>query len=93
MQVSVSKWDVEFHISPQNIGLRPRDDYAKWGGLSGKNPNDVYNSMRVVVVGNHVLKGYKGVIKSATLDGDAFLQLDARLQESIKVKLTDLACL
>ena len=63
----------------------------KWGKLGGENPNDVYNSLRVMVIGSHELKGYKGHIKSTTLDGYAFLQLDTRLQKSIKVKLVDLA--
>ena len=44
-----------------------------------------------MVIGNHELKGYKGYIKSTTIDGHAFLQLDTRLQKNIKVRLSDLA--
>ncbi len=75
------------------IGLRPRDEYAKWGKLGGENPNDVYNSQRVIVIGNHQFKGYKGLIKSTTPDGYAFMELDSRLQQRYKIKLLDLACL
>lgn len=44
-----------------------------------------------MVVGTHELKGYKGVIKSTTPDGYAFVQLDTRLQQNIKLNLADLA--
>lgn len=64
---------------------------TKWGTLGERNANDVYNSMRVMVIGNHEWKGYKGFIKSTTPDGHAFLQLDTHLQKSIKVKLIDVA--
>ena len=63
----------------------------KWGKLGEENPNDVYNSMRVMVIGSHELKGYKGYIKSTTPDGYAIIQLDTWLQKSIQVKLIDLA--
>ena len=92
LQVSVAKSDLEFHTT-DIIGLRPRADYAKWGKLGSENPNDVYNSKRVIVIGNHQFKGYKGRIKSTTADGYAFLELDSRLQQRYKVKLLDLACL
>lgn len=93
MQVSVSKSDVEFHNPNHIVSLRPRDEDAKWGKLGERNPNDIYDSMRVMVIGNHGLKGYKGRIKSTTPDGYAFLQLDTRLQQIMKMKLLDLACL
>ena len=92
LQVSVAKSDLEFHTTGI-VGLRPRAEYAKWGNLGSKNPNDVYNSKRVIVIGNHQLKGYKGFIKSTTPDGYAFLELDSRLQQRYKVNLLDLACL
>ena len=93
MQVTVSMVDVEFHSSGAIIGLKPREPYPKWGKLGDRNPNDVYTAKRVMVIGSHELKGYKGFIKSTTPDGYAFLQLDTRLQQSTAVKLVDLACL
>lgn len=93
MQVIVSKLDVEFHDPEHIIGLQPRAQSEKWGKLGGQNSNDIYNSMRVMVIGHHELKGYKGLIKSTTVDGYAFLQLDCRPQQNIAVKLVDLACL
>lgn len=47
--------------------------------------------MRVMVIGHHEMKGYKGFIKSTTPDGYAFLQLDCRPQQNMKIKLVDLA--
>jgi hypothetical protein len=82
--------DVEFHTPTVITGLRPREDYPKWGKLGGKNPNDVYIGKRVMVIGLHQLKGYKGRITSTTPDGWAFLQLDSRLQHSTRIELADL---
>ena len=93
IQATVSTADVEFYNPDQLISLKPREQYPKWGKLGERDPNDVYISKRVMVIGNHKLKGYKGFIKSTTPDGSAFLQLDARLQQIVVVKLVDLACL
>ena len=93
MQATVSMTDVEFHSPDCIIALQPREQCPKWGQLGERNPNDVYTSKRVMVIGNHELKGYKGLIKSTTPDGHAFLQLDTRLQQTVRVKLMDLACL
>ncbi len=93
IQATVSMMDVEFHGSDGIIALKPREQCPKWGKLGERNPNDVYISKRVMVIGNHELKGYKGLIKSTTPDGYAFLQLDTRLQQAVRVKLMDLACL
>ena len=93
MQATVSMVDVEFYNSDNIIGLKPREQYPKWGKLGEQNPNDIYTSKRVMVIGSDELKGYKGFIKSTTPDGHAFLQLDTRLQQTVRVKLMDLACL
>lgn len=93
MQTTVSMVDVEFHNSDVIIGLKPREQHPKWGKLGEQNPNDIYTSKRVMVIGNHKLKGYKGFIMSTTPDGYAFLQLDTRLQQSVAIKLVNLACL
>ena len=90
-QVNVAKSHVEFYSQEQGISLRPRVAHPKWANLSEQNPNDVFNSMHVVVIGNHEWKGYKGFIKSTTPDGYAFLQLDTHLQRSLKVNLNHLA--
>ena len=86
------KFEVEFHTPEHIISLRLRDESTK-KNLDGYNPNSIYVSKRVMVVGRHHDKGYKGFIKSTTSDGYAFLQLDARPQQSIKIQLTDLASL
>ena len=82
---------MEFYSPEQAVSLRSRVEHSKWANLGERNPNDVFNSMRVVVIGNHEWKGYKGFIKSTTLDDFAFVQLDTHLQRSFKVKLNNLA--
>lgn len=90
-QVNVARSHVEFYSQELGIGLRPLVRHPKW--LGEQNPNDVFNSKRVRVIGHHEWKGYKGIIKSTTPDGYAFVQLDTHLQKSLKVELTHLACL
>ncbi len=83
-QVNVAKSHVEFYSLEQGISLRPRVGHPKWANLGDQNPNDVFKSMRVVVIGNHEWKGYKGFIKSTTPDGYAFLQLDTPPSEKFE---------
>ena len=89
----MSESNVEFHSPEFIIGLQPRKPHVTWARLGERNPNDVYNSIRVVVIGSHEYKGYKGYIKSTTPDGYAFVELDSRLQQSVKIRLLDLASL
>lgn len=93
MQVNVQKTDVEFHTPAHIISLQPRDEYPRWGKLGGRNPNDIYLGKRVVVIGMHHLKGYKGHIRSTSPDGYAMVQLDTQLQQTQKIELVDLASL
>lgn len=89
----VLKTDVEFYTPAHINTLKPRDEYPKWGKLGGKNPNDIYIGKRVVVIGKHIFKGYKGTIKTTTPGGFAHVQLDSRVQQTIEVELVDLAIL
>ena len=93
LQINVARLDVEFHSMDHSLVAEPSQtpSHAKWAKLGEKNPNDVFNSKRVVVVGNHVLKGYEGTVKSTTPDGYAFVELDSRIQQTYKVNLYDLA--
>ncbi len=84
---------MEFHNSDVIIGLKPREQHPKWGKLGEQNPNDIYTSKRVMVIGNHELKGYKGLSSQQPQMDIAFLQLDTWLQQSVAIKLVNLACL
>ncbi|KAF8199073.1 hypothetical protein BJ912DRAFT_687982 [Pholiota molesta] len=94
IEVNVSKADVEFHSPKHSISLKPRDGYPNWAKLGERNANDVYIGKRVMVIARNAMKGYRGVIKSTTPDGCAFVELDALLrQANLKVKLLSLTCL
>jgi hypothetical protein len=94
MQVDISILDVEFYTPPHHIALQPRNPHPKWGRLGDRNPNDIYCGKRIIVNARHDFKGYKGTIKTTTPDGDAFVELDSRLQyTNYKFSLLDLALL
>jgi len=59
----------------------------------GHDPNKIYRGKRVVVVGGNRYKAYRGVIKDTTLEGYAWVELDARLQQPEKFSLDGLALL
>ncbi|KAF9474831.1 hypothetical protein BDN70DRAFT_815019 [Pholiota conissans] len=80
IEVNVSVTEVAFSSATHIVGLQPRGEYSKWGKLGERNPNDVYIGKRVMIIGSHQLKGYKGGIKTTTPEGDAFVELDACLQ-------------
>ncbi len=84
---------VEFYIPDNIISLKPQTQHLKWGKLGEVNTNDIYSGKRVMVVGSHEFKGYKGFVKSTTIDGYALVELDSRLQKTVPVKLSDLASL
>lgn len=86
--------DVEFHSPMRTIALQPRNPHPKWGRLGDRNPNDLYIGKRIVVIAKHNMKGYMGTIKTTTPDGEAYVELVARLQYSnMKFSLLDLALL
>lgn len=84
---------MEFY-SPEFIAttLRPR----KLNGgskLGGKDPNGVYVGKRVIVVGAGSRKGYKGLIKATSPNGDAWVELEACQQRVEQMRIDHLAIL
>ena len=92
MQIDVLESNVEFH-SPDLVCLQPRNPKKSLAKLGGRNPNQVYEGVRVIVIARHQFKGYKGIVKETTPEGLAIVQLDSRLQQPVQFKLVELAYL
>jgi len=58
-----------------------------------QDPYKVYHEKRVIIVGETHYKSYKGIVKTTSLDGYAWVQLEARQQETIKVPVNQIALL
>ena len=92
IQISATMADIEFFIPPFVQTLRRRTQH-NLPGIKGEDPNKMFIGKRVMVVGPHQYKSYKGTIKITHPSGDAWVELDALQQKMIKVTLCDLALL
>lgn len=61
--------------------------------LQGRDPNRIYHGKRVIVIGGSHYKSYKGIIKDTNPDGQAWVELEARQQDTIRFSLENLALL
>jgi hypothetical protein len=93
-QISSAMADIEFFSPPFILTLRRRTQ-RHLSDLKGEDPNKIYVGKRVMVVGRHQYKSYKGTIKTTHPAGDAWVELDALYgqQKVIKFTLCDLALL
>jgi hypothetical protein len=92
LQASIKKSDIGFYNSPFLTTLRKRtvsrDDKLH------DDPNKIYHGKRVIVVGGHRYKTYKGYIKNTNIEGYAWVELDALFQNQLeKISLDSLAFL
>ncbi|KAF8960609.1 hypothetical protein BDZ97DRAFT_1921993 [Flammula alnicola] len=92
-EFTVSSGQVVFYSSDfVATTLRPRNPKLR-NQLGGKDPNGVYKGKRVIVIGSHAWKGYKGLIKDTSPLGKAWVELEACLQRVVELSLGDLAFL
>jgi len=61
--------------------------------FGGDDLNKIYHGKRVVVVGGNSYKSYKGIVKNTNVKGYAWVELEARLQQHVKISLNYLALL
>jgi hypothetical protein len=92
IQISVTTADIEFFSPPFVLTLRRRTQ-RNLSGFKGEDPNKIFIGKRVMVVGPHQYKSYKGTIKITNPTGDAWVQLDALQQKLVQLTLHDLALL
>ena len=72
--------DLVFHDDdPTTTTLRPRQERRRWCPLGPRDPNQVYIGKDVVVINKSRWKGYRGIIKSTSPDGLAWVELQATL--------------
>jgi len=92
IQISAATADIEFFSPPFVLTLRGRTQH-NISAFKGEDPNKVFIGKRVMVVGRHQYKSYKGTIKITHPAGDAWVELDALQQKIVRFTLSDLALL
>ena len=92
LQASIKKSDIGFYNSPFLTTLRKRT--IARDVKFRDDPNKIYHGKRVIVVGGHRYKTYKGYIKNTNIEGYAWVELDALFQNQLeKISLDSLAFL
>lgn len=89
-QMTVAAHFVEFREPPHAIGLRRRR-FPHSDAAMREDPNKVYHRKHVQIIGAHVYKGYKGIIRGTDLKGNADVELNVQGSRIAKVKLIYLA--
>lgn len=72
------------------MALRPRKRCRTDSKLMQDNPNHVYHNKQVIVTGSHIYKGYRGIIKDTTPQGQAFVELAINPPKVVEFKLDTL---
>ncbi len=90
-QVCIQKGDVELYSSPFVTTLRKQTEDIPLP--RGQDPNKAYHEKRIIIVGETHYKSYKGIVKNTNLDGYAWVQLEARQQETVKIPISQIALL
>jgi hypothetical protein len=90
-QVCVPKGDVEFYSTFVTTVRKQQTEDIRLP--RGQDPNKAYHEKRIIIVGETHYKSYKGIVKNTSLDGYAWVQLEARQQETVKIPISQIALL
>lgn len=89
LKITVEPFKVRFHEHvPSSVHLIPRAPHRI---QTGRDPNSVYVGLRVCVVRTSIYKGYRGIIKNTTVDGNAWVELEACQQRKEWIPLHGLS--